>query len=315
MLRLSLFGAGSATYNMQPLAGFPNQQPFLMLCYLLLNRRHRHCREQVAALFWGDQSSRSARKCLRNTLWRLRTALEAVGAPADDYLTISEEEIAFLPVSAYWLDVDAFETTVTRWQSVPDGALDESQVADFETALQLYTGDLLEGIYEDWCLYDRERLYLKYLHTITMLMVHYGCTGAYEQALDYGQRILARDVTQEGIHQQMMWLYWMAGNRSSALAQFKHCSQILHDELGMAPMEKTQQIYLQMVHDEFDPDQWPLHRTPNHGVQVRPEPGEVPTQTLLHRVQHLQALLDQTNAELHTIEHLLHNMMSSAVTP
>ncbi len=314
MLRLSMFGAGGATYNMQPLTGFPNQQPFLLLCYLLLNRCQTHHRERLAAVFWGDQSSHSARKCLRNSLWRLRTALENVGMSADEYFTISEEEIAFLPTSSYWLDVDTFETAVTRWQTVPEGELDATQVVDLEAALELYTGDLLEGIYEDWCLYDRERLYLKYLHTITMLMLHHGLTGAYEKALDYGQRILARDDTHEGIHQQMMWLYWMSGNRSAALAQFKRCTQILHDELGMAPMEKTQQIYAQMVHDEFDPVEWPLHRTPSHSAKERREPGELLTETLLHRVHHLQSLLDQTNIELRTMEHLLHNTMSDSVT-
>ena len=54
MLELKLFGRGQARYNGFPLPGFPQQQPSLLLCYLLLHRSRPHPREQLAALFWGE---------------------------------------------------------------------------------------------------------------------------------------------------------------------------------------------------------------------------------------------------------------------
>ena len=80
MLKLNLFGTGQASYCDRPLAGFPNQQCHLLLCYLLLNRHHPHYRERLAAVFWGDSPTAVARKSLRNALWRLRCALHAAGA-------------------------------------------------------------------------------------------------------------------------------------------------------------------------------------------------------------------------------------------
>jgi len=47
MLEIRLFGTGQAYYFNQDLAGFPKQQAYLLLCYLLLNREHPHAREQL----------------------------------------------------------------------------------------------------------------------------------------------------------------------------------------------------------------------------------------------------------------------------
>ena len=40
--------------------------------------------------------------------------------------------------------------------------LKSEQVAELEAAVKLYTGDLLEGLYTDWCLLERERFRLLY---------------------------------------------------------------------------------------------------------------------------------------------------------
>ena len=53
MLELKLFGTGQVRYFDQSLAGFPNQQGCLLLCYLLLNRHRPHNRERLAAVFWA----------------------------------------------------------------------------------------------------------------------------------------------------------------------------------------------------------------------------------------------------------------------
>ena len=36
--------------------------------------------------------------------------------------------------------------------------MDEDRARSLEDAVSLYQGDLLEGCYEDWCIYERERL-------------------------------------------------------------------------------------------------------------------------------------------------------------
>ena len=93
MLKVQLFGPGRAFYGDQPLAGFPGQQCYRLLYYLLLNREHPHHRERLAAVFWGDYATSTSRKYLRNALWRLRNALESTAAPIDHYLSLMRRTV------------------------------------------------------------------------------------------------------------------------------------------------------------------------------------------------------------------------------
>lgn len=306
MLELKLFGTGQAGYCGRPLAGFPNQQPCLLLCYLLLNRQYPHHRERLAAVFWSEHSTHGSRKYLRNALWRLRQTFQSVGAAPDDYLSVSDDSISFLTSSHYWLDTEIFETTIAKCQDLPGQDLTPGSAADLEAAVELYAGDLLEGIYEDWCLYDRERLSLMHLNALTKLMAFHGVNGTYERGLACGERILARDNTREKIHRRMMRLYWLSGDRNAALVQYKRCVQILREELDISPMDQTRQLYQDMLHNQFDPASWPIHRDDPLPASMGPDESVQPlAEHALEKLYRLQIIIDETSTELHHIERLI----------
>jgi len=75
----------------------------------------------------------------------------------------------------------------------------------------------------------------------------------YEVGLTYGMEILRHDRAYERTHRQLMRLYFMSGNRTQALHQYKYCVMALRDELGVEPSEKTKQLYEQIRRDTFKP--------------------------------------------------------------
>lgn len=306
MLELQLFGTGQARYCNRPLPGFPNQQSYLLLCYLLLNRHHPHHRERLAALFWSEYPTTTSRKYLRNALWRLRHALQSVGAPADKYLLISDDSVSFVSSIRYWLDVEVFETTITRYQDLSGQELTPEQAAHLKEAVDLYVGDLLEGVYEDWCLYDRERLSLLHLNALSKLMVFHELSGTYERGLAYGERILACDHTREKVHRQMMRLYWLLGDRNAALAQYKRCVQVLREDLGIPPMEETRLLYKRMVHNQSDPTSRPVRHDDPLSFTIKSDDSIQPlAEHALQKLQRLQAIIEETSVELRYIERLI----------
>jgi DNA-binding SARP family transcriptional activator len=312
MLKLELFGAGQARYNDQPIASFPNQQSHHLLCYLVLNRGHVHRRDRLAAVFWGEYPTTVSRKYLRNVLWRLRNALQSAGAPNAEYLQISEDNVSFSGSSPYWLDVEDFETTVTRCQDLTGSQLTPEQAAQLEFAIDLYIGELLEGVYEDWCLYDRERLRILHLNALNKLVVFHESNGNYERGLAYGKRILALDPTREKAHRQVMRLYWLLDDHSEALAQYKCCVQILRQELEIRPTERTRRLYQEMVGNQFDPESWPVHRDdflPDPNKQAESLHSLV--KQTLQKLHHLQAMSDETRAELDHIEHVISKALAN----
>ena len=309
MLKVRLFGTGEAFYGDRPLAGFPSQQPHLLLAYLLLNSTRPHLRDQLAGIFWGDYPSTSARKYLRNSLWKLRQMFEAAGAQLDDYLLVNDDSISFIHTAPYWLDVEVFESVIEGCRDVLGQYLTLQQASQLEQVVDLYTDELLAGTYCEWCLYARERLGLAYLRALGKLMVFHEIHQNYERGLYYGEKVLARDNTREKVYMNMMRLYWLLGDRAGALAQYNRCEQILQDELGVAPMKETTMIYHLILQNRFEPEdaRW--------GRFIRS--GQDPNLHLLAekamaRLQNLQEMLEETHSELRYIKQLLQVQLRSA---
>jgi len=306
MLEVRLFGVGHARYGDRPLPGFPNQQPYSLFCYLLLNRHHPHRREQLAAVFWSDYPSHISRKYLRDSIWRLRTALQSVGAQADDYLLVADESVSFARGGSHWLDVEVFEAAAAQCRDLPGRRLPPELATQLAEAVDLYTGDLLEGVYDDWCLYDREWLRLLYLNALSKLMAYHAARGAYECSLAYGERILAHDDTRETVHRQMMQLYWLLGERSGAVAQYRRCAQVLRETLGISPTTETRRLYRQMARGQCDPEAWTEFSQP--AVTADP-PADAAVSPLadwaLQRLRRLEHTIEEARAELQHLERLL----------
>ena len=158
-LRISLLGVMRVSNEVEPLEDQMHRPVKGLLAYLALFRRD-HAREVLLDLFWGDYTEDRARKCLNTALWRLRKVIEPKGVPRGTYLiTTSLGNIGLNRRSNYDLDVAEFEKHTQKALAQSYSALTAGQARTFEEALSLYTGDLLEGFYDDWALRERERLY------------------------------------------------------------------------------------------------------------------------------------------------------------
>jgi DNA-binding SARP family transcriptional activator len=313
MLELRLFGTGQASYSGRPIPGFPNQQPYLLMCFLLLNRGQIHPREHLAAVFWGEYPTRKSRKYLRNALWRVRHRFQSSGIPVEEYLHIQDDSVCFALEGRYWLDVEDFETAVLRCQEVTGRELGVEEASHLEKTCDLYSGDLLTGVYEDWCIYERERLSLLHLNTLSKLMLFHEFNGSYERGLDFGRRILACDNTRERVHRRLMRLYWLSGNRGAALAQYKLCAQILYETLGISPLEETTHLYQQMKYGQFNPGIWANYKDSRPLVSAARE-DSVPllAEQTLQGVRQLQVNVEEISAQLRQVERQLVRVLAGA---
>jgi DNA-binding SARP family transcriptional activator len=308
MYDIKLLGPGQASYDGKAIAGFPGQQHCLLFYYLLLNRKVPHTREQAATVFWGDSSTSLARKNLRNTLWRLGQAFQSVGGSLEDLITVQEDYVAFVETDSYRLDIDEFESAARCSLDHSNRELSPEQVLQLENAVELYKGDLLEGVYEDWCLYERERLRLAFLNILIRLMDHHSRNANYDHGLEYGQRILALDPTRERVHRQVMMIHWLAGNRESALVQYRSCCDVLQTELGLKPGQETQHLYETILRSSSSPDiravKDPQLLNSNTNIPVG-----LPLKEMLQKLHFLEMIVEQTNTELHLLERMIHQVL------
>jgi len=80
----------------------------------------------------------------------------------------------------------------------------EDQQAQFlRAAVSLYSGDLLEGWFQDWCLYHRERLQSIYLTMLDKLIAFCEFHHEYENGLALGEHLLRQDGAM--VRLQLIW--------------------------------------------------------------------------------------------------------------
>ncbi len=255
-----------------------------LFCYLLLNRDHSHPRETLASVLWGDNDTARSKKYLRQTLWQLQTALDL---PCHDahrrVLLIESDWVRIATDNSLWLDISVFEQAMAMVRGIAGRRLDGTQARVLQDAIELYHGDLLEGWYQDWCLYERERLQNIYLAMLDKMMEYCEAHQAYEAGLDYGSRILRHDRARERTHLRMMRLYYLSDDRTAALRQYEICAAALREELGVRPADRTARLYEQIRTNQADF----VSQAPGE-TDIEPEPAVT---NLLDLVCHLRQIL------------------------
>jgi DNA-binding SARP family transcriptional activator len=252
-LKIRLFGKFSVHREGHPLKGLDSSRVQELLCYLLLHRDRPHPRETLASLLWEASSTAQAKKYLRQAIWQLQNAL---ALPKDQegegVLLVEPEWICINPHADVWLDVAFFEDAFTMVRGLPGDEMDPGQARALNMVVQLYQGDLLEGWYQDWCLYERERLQNIWLAILEKLMSYCETHEEYEEGMVYGRCVLRFDRAHERTHRRMMRLQYLAGDRTAALRQYERCDAALDEELGVKPAGNTQGLYQQIFDDSFD---------------------------------------------------------------
>ena len=250
-LRISLFGR----FQLCP-TDRVNQPRFPPICrqllaYLLLHPNQQIGRDQILDTFWGEQSEQRARNCLNTALWRIRGAFRSAQIESTKYLICAPEgDVGFNWESDYWLDTQRFEKHLSALLAVDASELSPAQVEAIDRALALYQGELLEDVYADWALRERERLRGLYLRGLEQLMDYYTCHADYRAAISQGERIVQLDPLNEGNQRALTRLYVQCGKRIEALQQYHNFQALLDDELGVQPMEETQLLYMQIKTDQ-----------------------------------------------------------------
>jgi DNA-binding SARP family transcriptional activator len=253
VLRLQLLGRFCASYGGREIYNFEASKVQELLCYLALYRKP-HAREMLAAFFWGESSTSQAKKNLRQTLWQLQATLDANLGPFKQRVALVEADwVQLNPALALRLDVAEFEKACTSDNEMSRIELNSVTAQNLQKAVQLYQADLLEGCYQDWCLFERERLQSIYLATLDRLIRYCEITGNYRQGLAYATEVLRYDAARERTHRQLMRLYHIAGDRTAALRQYQRCVNALKTELGVPPSTRTVMLRDKIDAEELEP--------------------------------------------------------------
>jgi DNA-binding SARP family transcriptional activator len=291
--KVRLFGKFSVQRDGATIEGIEARKVQELFSYLLLSRNRSQSREVICEELWGDRPPSKSKKYLRQALWRLQLALRDANHPDKSEVVADVDWIQINPSEDLWLDIAEFEQ---RFSSLNDKDAHELTLRDFSSiqfATELYQGNLLEGWYQDWCLFERERFQIMYLMLLDKLIQYCEIHGHYSVGLFYGTEILRYDHAYERAHRQMMRLYSMAGDRTQALHQYQRCATALQKELDIEPSEPTKQLYEQIRSDTFSA----ASAMDNALVQTTPDSAQSISR-MLNRLERFSDELNQMRFQL-----------------
>lgn len=255
-----------------------------LLAYLLLHRNTPLARDALAFALWTDESESNARANLRRHLNYLRQALPPPqNAP---WLLQENQSVRWNPNAPTWFDVMEFEaqTADHRTQTTDDA------VRRLSSAVALYTGDLLENVYEDWLVPERERLRALYQENLWRLVSLARARRDFSFALQYAQQLAQHDSLREDARRILMTLRYETGDRAGALREFEQFRQHLTNELGVEPMPETLALYENILRNEAVPtdDERRTTKT-DSSLVIRPSSAVLPLVGRDAEIQQLRA--------------------------
>jgi DNA-binding SARP family transcriptional activator len=286
-LNIHLFGKFTVKSDTQVLPDFNPCKVQELFSYLLVHRNRPHSRETLAGVLWGDSTTEKSRKYLRQTLWLLHTAIENQHRSdiACMPLRVDHDWVQFDTSPTIWLDVALLEDAFTLVEGVAGHDIKPAQAASLQLAVDLYRGDLLEGWYQDWCLYERELLQNKYLMILDKLLGYCVSHHEYEAGQRYGAQILRHDRAHERTHRMLMRLQHMSGDRTGALRQYERCVSALREELDVDPDELTRDLYGEICGTDR------ARHTDSIDEVIADDDAVTTLPEVLGRLKHLQAML------------------------
>jgi DNA-binding SARP family transcriptional activator len=234
-LRVRLLGELDLRLGESPLPPLESARAESLLAYLLLHRDAPQPRQRLAFLLWPDSTEPQARTNLRHVLHNLRRALP----DPDRFIEVRQRTLQWRAQAPLWLDVAVFE------QAVAEGRL--------EGAVETYTGDLLEGSYDDWLLEERERLAQLHVDALERLALRLEEEGRWADAVRYGERLLHHDPVREDTYRLLMRLHSASGDGARALRVYHVCAATLQRELGIEPSAGTRECYEALLQVAAEP--------------------------------------------------------------
>jgi len=248
-LFVRLLGPFEVILDEEKITSFHSDKERALLAYLCLEVDGAHRREKLAGLLWPDYPESAARTNLRNALANLRRAIgdrqkNTDPEAAQNFLHISRKTLQFNVNSDSWVDVLAFLSTVEKSQPT---------VAELEAAVACCRDEFMVGfslpnssLFEEWLLFQRERFNRLAFDSLYRLVEVYSTQGEYKRALGHAWGLVSLDPLSESAQQLLIRLLAYNDQPNKALLQYETYANLLADEIGVEPLEKTTDLYLQI---------------------------------------------------------------------
>jgi len=222
--KIYLFGGLKITKDGQPVSP-PPYRTYGLLVFLLLRNELPVRRERLGGLIYGDLPPGKIRGRINDHVWQIKKHLS--GFPLTTTIDTIDLEKQFI-----WVDVKEFHKEINNREAPLN-----------EKFIELYQGELLPELYDDWVLVERERWHSHYLRALRTLIDNLPGAENFEKAILIMERLLRDEPYDEPVVRRLMQTYIKLGRRGAALAAYERFQLLSTEQFGLEPDARTKQIY------------------------------------------------------------------------
>ena len=235
MLKISFFGKPEIKHSEAGVVDFDPTE-IQLLAYLWVNRSSSLPRSTIYNELWPEKEEGKRSGSLRTSLSKLK---KINSLDEHEYILISKAHLQFNPEAPVDVDVASFESQI---EALDESASDYIEV--LEALRETYTGDFLAGIKLSWELEKIQSELLDQLDSkiLEPLAFQYRQDQRYEQAVEISQQRLLRRYYSEDVYQDLIYFYYLLGDRDHAIHYYKRCEEKLA-ELETRPSADTEKLY------------------------------------------------------------------------
>ena len=285
MLVVNLLGPPEALIEGRPIQ-VDTRKAIALLAYLAVEKTAS--RDTLASLLWAESSEERARATLRRTLSSLRAAAGA------DLIDADRNRVSLIGGIHSDLDSLYAELEATSGHDHDPHDVCSLCIPHLRRATTIYRGSFLEGFavrsspeFEDWVRGMAESIRLRVGDAFHRLATALAANGEYPASISAVNRWIELDNLHEPAHRLLMLLHAWAGDRPGSMAAYRNWVAILDQELGVAPLEETTELYEAILDEDLPPAPGMRRR-----VRAEKSPSRNAPTDMIDRVTELEELYE-----------------------
>jgi DNA-binding SARP family transcriptional activator len=185
-------------------------------------------RTHVAGTLWLESTTNHAFGSLRSALWRVRRS-------GHELIEATTSQLRLSPSVA--VDVREARTWARR---VLEGSA--------EPRIKAYRGDLLPDWYDDWVLFERERLRELRVRALEHVCADFTAAGMFYQAVEAALAAVLAEPLRESAHRCLITVHLAEGNKAEAIRHYRLYRGLLRDQLGLEPSNQMEDLVKDLGH-------------------------------------------------------------------
>jgi predicted ATPase/DNA-binding SARP family transcriptional activator len=208
-----------------------------LLAYLAYFRNRAHPRDALVELFWPEANLDAGRQNLRQALFSLRRQWDTPGVP----VILADRSSVQINGALVTTDVGLFREALRKATKAP-GPVDRRR--HFLEAFDLYQGELLPGLEDDWVYAERATLADELIAGVRRLTTLLEEADEPDAAIGPLRKAITADPYREETNYDFLRVLQLCGRSEEALRHFQGFQRRLREEFGTVPSARTRELLL-----------------------------------------------------------------------